>query len=280
MILTQDQAEEHRHPLAILVDEQADLKTKEGESITETSSQSQEPSDQAAPTEASAEDLTGAEFKEEAEGKAKLSPTFEAYLKQYATGLVEQDKEQLTYIQYLQKEINKLTEGAPISETTLMSFSNYPLIQAPGRPAYFPPELYPNDSVFIGVGNREQRYKTQLTNILNHEKLVGLLAYIAMRKFFYTGGSMNIRPLKNKYANRALNFVPILDNFINSHMPILLHVADQIFGPEMASIRIQQKHLVDAEVERQQKLAESLKKEVVIQDTVPANDTSDLVEVK
>lgn len=271
MILTQDQAEEHA------LDEQFCLKAEE-EPIQEINTQPEKSSDKASPEEANEEDLAGIEFKEEAEGKAKLSPTFEAYLQKYATGLVNQEAEQLTFIQYLQAEIKKLSEGRPISETTLMSFSNTPLIQAPGRPSYFPPELYPNDSVFIGVGSREKRYLTQLTKILNHEKSVGLLAYIAMRKFYYTGGSMNIRPLKNKHANRALNFVPILDKFINDHMPILLHVADQMFGPEMASIRIQQKQLVDIEVQRQLKAAEGLKKEIAVQEAMPANSTDDLVE--
>lgn len=194
---------------------------------------------------------TQPEFKEEAAGKAKLSPTYAKFLE---TVVNEGSKD--SYVTFLNSEIDRIRGGEPVDSTALLTFSNVPRLQAPGRSGYFPKELYPDPTIFIGVGDREARYKAQLLKILNHDRLAGLLGYIAMRKYFYKGGSLAIKPLKNRHAR--LDFVKILDAFVEEHLVILLHIADQIFGDEMASIRIQQKAIAKEELERQTKISEKI----------------------
>lgn len=137
----------------------------------------------------------------------------------------------------------ELLHGDP-ADSTLESFDATPKIPS-SRPHYFPETLYPIPAVFLGAGDRAARYRQQLNNIANDDEKVSALAYVAMRMFFYDRPLFNIDNRRlTKQQSKSLNYVSVLNAFIQQHDVVLLQIANQMFGGEIESIKIRQRDIL------------------------------------
>lgn len=137
----------------------------------------------------------------------------------------------------------EMLHGDP-DDGLLEAFDATPKIPS-SRPHYFPEILYPTQAVFLGVGDRTARYRQQLSNITNNDEKVSSLAYVAMRMFFYDRPLFNIDNRRlSKQQSKALDYVSVLNDFIQLHDVVLLQIANQMFGGEMESIKIRQRDII------------------------------------
>lgn len=182
--------------------------------------------------------------------EAEHSKAFKAYMEylnasQDSLIVLPADAKPNSFIKFLEAQLDLYCSGSRIEDLPLTLFDNTVKVPA-GSPSFFPTELYPSQAVIAGVGNKEARYIAQLKKIYESDACGGL-AFVAMRRFFYSKMTFRVRPLKNRKFK--LDFVRILDNFIDERMVQLLHVADEYFGPEMEVIKMQQQKIAEAAVE-------------------------------